>query len=234
MAGIFISYRREDTAGHAGRLFDRLTPHFGKGRVFMDVSDIEPGVDFVDAIDKAVGSCEILIVVIGREWLTCREPGGQRRLENPNDFIRLEAATALKRNIRVIPVLVQGAQMPKSAELPADLEKLSRRQGIEISDTRWDSDTGQLIKALETALAQETEAKPVPKVEDRLPQPTTGNRKAIGAVASIIFAVVLAIGGWALWPKKVEMPRLTGGSLETAKALIEDRGLLLGTISEQE
>ena len=136
MAGIFISYRREDTAGHAGRLFDRLTQHFGKVRIFMDVSDIEPGTDFVEAIDKAVGSCEILIVVIGREWLTCREPGGQRRLENPNDFIRLEAATALKRNIRVIPVLVQGARMPKSAELPADLEKLSRRQGIEISDTR--------------------------------------------------------------------------------------------------
>jgi len=106
MPGIFISYRREDTAGHAGRLFDRLTQHFGKGRIFMDVSDIEPGTDFVEAIDKAVGSCDILIVVIGREWLTCADPGGHRRLDDPNDFIRLEAATALKRNIRVIPVLV--------------------------------------------------------------------------------------------------------------------------------
>ena len=235
MAGIFISYRREDTGGHAGRLFDRLTQHFGKGRVFMDVSDIEPGVDFVDAIDKAVGSCEILMVVIGREWVTCREPGGQRRLENPNDFIRLEAATALKRNIRVIPVLVQGARMPKSAELPADLEKLSRRQGIEISDTRWDSDTGQLIKALEAALAQETEAKPVPKQEEQTSQPQTkGKRKVVGPLIAIASLVILAIGGWLLWPKKVEMPRLTGSSLETAKALIEDRGLLLGTVSEQE
>jgi len=235
MAGIFISYRREDTAGHAGRLFDRLTQHFGKGRVFMDVSDIEPGTDFVEAIDKAVGSCEILMVVIGREWVTCREPGGQRRLENPNDFIRLEAATALKRNIRVIPVLVQGARMPKSAELPADLEKLSRRQGIEISDTRWDSDTGQLIKALEAALAQGSEAKPVSELEEgHSQQQTRGKRKVVGPLIAIASLVILAIGGWLLWPKKVEMPRLTGSSLETAKALIEDRGLLLGTVSEQE
>jgi beta-lactam-binding protein with PASTA domain len=235
MAGIFISYRREDTAGHAGRLFDRLIQHFGKGRVFMDVSDIEPGVDFVDAIDKAVGSCEILIVVIGREWLTCREPGGQRRLENPNDFIRLEAATALKRNIRVIPVLVQGARMPKSAELPTDLEKLSRRQGIEISDTRWDSDTGQLIKALEAALAQGSEAKAVPELEEqRSQQQTRGKHKVVAPLVAIVSLVILAIGGWLLWPKKVEMPRLTGSSLETAEALIEDRGLFLGKVSEQE
>jgi len=235
MAGIFISYRREDTAGHAGRLFDRLTQHFGKVRIFMDVSDIEPGTDFVEAIDKAVGSCEILIVVIGREWLTCREPGGQRRLENPNDFIRLEAATALKRSIRVIPVLVQGARMPKSAELPADLEKLSRRQGIEISDTRWDSDTGQLIKALEAALAQESEAKPAPKLEERPSQlQTKDKRKVFAPLVAIASVVVLAIGGWLLWPKKVEVPRLTGSSLETAKALIEDRGLLLGIVSERE
>jgi beta-lactam-binding protein with PASTA domain len=234
MAGIFISYRREDSAGHAGRLFDRLTQHFGKGRIFMDVSDIEPGVDFVEAIDKAVGSCAILIVVIGREWLTCVEPGGQRRLDNPNDFIRLEAATALNRNIRVIPVLVQGARMPKSGELPADLEKLSRRQGIEISDTRWDSDAGQLIKALEAALGQEVQAKPDGTPADQPPkQSQRTNRKVVAALVSIISVVVLAIAGWLLWPQKVAVPRLTGNPLEAAKTLLTDSGFILGNVSEE-
>ena len=101
MAGLFISYRREDSAGHAGRLFDRLTQHFGKERVFMDVSDIEPGVDFVEAIDVAVGSCAVLVVVIGRNWLTCTDSAGRRRLDDANDFIRLETATALRRNWRL-------------------------------------------------------------------------------------------------------------------------------------
>ncbi|HTN73376.1 MAG TPA: PASTA domain-containing protein [Methylomirabilota bacterium] len=234
MPGIFISYRRDDSAGHAGRLFDRLTQHFGKGRVFMDVSDIEPGTDFVEAIDKAVGSCEILIVVIGREWLTCVDAGGQRRLDDPNDFIRLEAATALKRNIRVIPVLVQGARMPKSEELPADLEKLARRQGIEISDTRWDSDAGQLIKALEAALAQEGQARPASRPEDHFPSdPPKGNRKAVATLVAIVGVIVLAIGVWLLWPRKVEVPRLTGQPLDEAQALLADRGFVLGNVSEE-
>jgi len=182
-----------------------------------------------------VCSCDILIVVIGREWLTCADPGGHRRLDDPNDFIRLEAATALKRNIRVIPVLVRGARMLKSEELPTDLEKLARRQGIEISDTRWDSDTGQLIKALEGALAQEVQAKPVATPEDRLPKPQIkGSRKVITAVVAVISVVVLAIAGWLLWPQKVEVPRLIGNSLEVAKASIEDRGLIIGSVSEEE
>jgi beta-lactam-binding protein with PASTA domain len=233
MPGIFISYRREDSAGHAGRLFDRLTQHFGKDRIFMDVSDIEPGTDFVDAIDKAVGSCEILIVVIGREWLTCAETGGQRRLDNPNDFIRLEAATALKRAIRVIPVLVQGARMPKSEEIPADLERLARRQGIEISDTRWDSDTGQLIKVLEAALASDTVAKPVPKAEERFPIERS-KRKLAAIFIAIVSVFALAIGGWFFWPQKVEVPRLTSNPLEAAKSLIGERGLALGNVREEE
>src|SRR6185436_14946996 len=96
-ANIFINYRREDTAGHAGRLFDRLSGRF-PGRVFMDIDTIEPGIDFVEIIEQAVGCCEVLIVMIGRDWVTLKDESGRRRLDNPNDFVRLEIATALARN----------------------------------------------------------------------------------------------------------------------------------------
>ena len=102
-SGIFISYRRDDSSGHAGRLADRLVEHFGRNRIFVDTDTIEPGEDFVTAIERAVGSCEILVAVIGRHWLSA---GGTGRLNDPNDFVRLEIATALRRDIRVIPVLV--------------------------------------------------------------------------------------------------------------------------------
>lgn len=155
MPNIFISYRREDSLGHTGRLFDRLGKHFGKAHVFMDIAGIEPGLDFVEAIDKAVGSCDVFIVVIGKQWLNATDADGRRRLDNPEDFIRLELATALRRNIRVIPVLVQGAAAPSSENLPEDLKKISRFQAHEISDSRWDFDVGKLIEALEKVLKKE-------------------------------------------------------------------------------
>jgi hypothetical protein len=154
VGGIFISYRREDSAGHAGRLFDHLSDHLGKDRVFMDVSGIEPGLDFVESIDRAVGSCDVLIAVIGRDWLDCADSTGKRRLDDPNDFIRIETATALKRNIRVIPVLVQGAPIPPQERLPDDLKKLSTRQSVELSDTRWDSDVDRLVETLAKVLSK--------------------------------------------------------------------------------
>jgi hypothetical protein len=149
MPGIFICYRREDSAGHAGRLFDRLVEHFGNNRVFLDVAGIEPGVDFVETIEEAVGSSDAVVVVIGREWLDCTDAQGRRRLEDQKDFIRLEVVTALLRGVRVIPVLVQGASLPGSEYLPQDLEKLSRLQAIELSNTRWGSDVSLLIESLE-------------------------------------------------------------------------------------
>src|SRR5687767_2733903 len=129
-SGIFVSYRRDDSAGHAGRLFDNLAEHFGKDRIFMDIDAIEYGEDFVEAMEKAVSSCKVLIAVIGQNWLS-----GSAKLNNPNDFVRLEIATALRRDIRVIPVLVQRATMPSPDQLPEDLAKLSRRNAIELSDT---------------------------------------------------------------------------------------------------
>lgn len=149
MDGIFISYRREDSAGYAGRLYDRLAAHFGAERVFMDVEGIAPGTDFVDAIERAVTSCKVLIVLIGNEWTGIADGSGRRRLDDPNDFIRLETSTALKRDIRVVPVLLEGAQMPRVDELPDELSSLSRRQAIEISHKQWEASTGNLIEALD-------------------------------------------------------------------------------------
>ncbi len=149
MPKIFISYRRNDSATSAGRIFDRLEGHFGQSQVFMDVDTIRPGLDFVEVVQEAVGSCDSLIAVIGDEWLGASDDSGRRRLENPEDLVRLEIATALERDIRVIPVLVQATQMPVATELPEGLKPLARRNSVEVSDTRFRTDIDQLIKALE-------------------------------------------------------------------------------------
>ncbi|HYN21764.1 MAG TPA: TIR domain-containing protein [Thermoanaerobaculia bacterium] len=162
MPVIFISYRREDSAGHAGRLFDRLRERFGRDHVFLDVVGIDAGVDFVDTLDKAVGSCDVLLAVIGREWLTCCDKQGRRRLDDPNDFIRAEISVALKRDVRVVPVLVQGAEMPPTDALPEELKRLTRRQAVELRDSRWDSDVEALIATLEKQATRPATALPPP------------------------------------------------------------------------
>lgn len=164
MPRIFISYRRTDSAGHAGRLYDRLRAHFGKDRVFMDVTGIEAGTDFVDTIDAAVGGCDVLIAVIGREWVASSDGAGRRRLDLPNDFIRLEVGSALKRKVRVVPVLVEGALMPEQDQLPEALRPLTRRQAVELRDSRWDADVEDLIASLERSPepAQATGSAPAP------------------------------------------------------------------------
>ena len=150
MARIFLCYRRDDSGGYAGRLYDRLSQHFGRDNLFMDI-EIDPGLDFVEAIQDAVGSCDVLLAVIGRQWLTSTDPRGDRRLDNPEDFVRLEITTALERRIRVIPVLVGGASMPRSTELPNVLQPLARRQALTVGD-HFHRDVDLLVAALETVL----------------------------------------------------------------------------------
>jgi hypothetical protein len=104
-----------------------LFQHFSQNKIFMDVDNLDPGVDFFEAIEASVGSCDVLIAVIGKRWLISSDEEGRRRLDNPDDLVRLEIAAALKRNIRVIPVLVDGALMPRSSDLPDDLKLLVRR-----------------------------------------------------------------------------------------------------------
>jgi len=148
---IFISYRRDDTSGYAGRLQDDLGELFGDEQVFRDVLRIEPGKDYVDVIDDALGSCSAMLVVIGREWLDLREETGRRRLDNPEDVLRLEVSAALARDTLVIPVLVEKAQMPTAEELPEPLRALARRQAIELSDVNWDYDVARLAEAITAA-----------------------------------------------------------------------------------
>jgi len=148
MRAIFISYRRDDTEGYAGRLFQDLRERFGKDSVFMDVAGIEPGRDFRRVIEQQVASCGVLLAVIGKSWLTVVDQQGQRRLDDAYDFVRLETASALKRDIPVIPVLVQQAEMPRPEQLPEDLKDLAFRNSVELSHARWESDVELLIAAL--------------------------------------------------------------------------------------
>ena len=139
LGGVFISYRREDSGGFAGRIYDRLTNRLGRERIFFDVDNIPPGMDFVDVLTERVGACGVLIAVIGKNWISSADEDNRRRLDDPNDFVRIEIEAALARGVWVIPVLVDGAAMPKPEELPDSLKKLRRRQAIEISHSRFNS-----------------------------------------------------------------------------------------------
>lgn len=151
---IFISYRREETAYPAGWLYDRLADRFGASKIFKDIDSIELGDDFVEVITRAVGSCDVLLALIGNEWLTITGENGRRRLDDPADFVRVEIEAALARDVRVIPVLVDGASMPRAEDLPTSLAKLVRRQALELSPSRFDFDTGRLLRVLERTLAE--------------------------------------------------------------------------------
>lgn len=145
---IFISYRRGDSEGESGRLFDDLVDRFGERSVFMDVAGIAPGRDFRKAIEESVGTCGALLAVVGPAWVHVADANGQRRLDDPADFVRLEIAGALARDVTVIPVLVRGAKMPSAAELPPDIADLAYRNAVELSHARWKNDVAILTDAL--------------------------------------------------------------------------------------
>ena len=151
---IFLSYRREGTSAHAGRLHDFLVsgvddqPGFGDDQIFMDIDTIQPGDDFRDVIAGAVARCDVFLAVIGRQWADVRDAQDRRRLDNPADYVRLEVEAALERKIPVIPVLVDRAEMPTEAELPESISPLIYRNGVELSDKRWRYDVGQLLVSL--------------------------------------------------------------------------------------
>jgi hypothetical protein len=215
-AKVFITYRREDSAAQAGRLYDAMVVRFGEGNVFMDV-DMAPGVDFVKRIGEAVAACQVLIVVMGREWATIEDEQGRQRLEDPDDFVRLEVETALRRpEVTPIPVLVGGAQMPARRDLPEPLRPITRRNAIELSDLRWRQDVGRLIGALDelvaeapptsgspsatTASARET-APGSGREASRPRQPSSSWLRwrwallGVLAIAAILIAVVVGAGG---------------------------------------
>lgn len=208
MEGIFISYRRDDSAGYAGRLYDRLAAHFGADAVFMDVEGIEPGTDFVKAIEGAVASCKVLIVLIGNQWLGATDAAGRRRLEDPHDFIRLETSTALARDIRVVPVLVDRAPMPLQEDLPEDLQSLVRRQAVELNHKQWDATSGELIKTLEKILnvAGPRSTGNAEAEQAGSSTPRAGKGRVLWIAATVLVAMVAGAAFWQLSP--VETNRL--------------------------
>ena len=150
---IFISYRREDSAGQAGRLYDRLCEHFGKERVFIDVDTLGPGEDFVHVLDARVSSCSALVAVIGPRWLTSLDENGHRRIDAENDYVRRELAVALKNEIWIIPALVGRAQMPRPTDLPAEISALAQRNALEITDTAFQIGAAKIVEALDAIVA---------------------------------------------------------------------------------
>ena len=151
---IFISYRRDETAYPAGWLYERLADHYGRSRIFKDVDSIQLGDDFVEVITSAVGSCDVLLALIGDQWLTITDEHGKRRLDDPDDFVRLEIEAALARDVRVVPILVEGATMPDADQLPPGLAMLARRQALDLSPSRFDFDLGRLLKVLDRTVGE--------------------------------------------------------------------------------
>jgi hypothetical protein len=158
---IFISYRRGETTIYAGRLYDGLAARLGEEQVFMDLDALEPGVDFVERIEREVGACDVLIALIGRDWLDARDEQGQRRLDDPQDWVRLEVTAGLDRDILVIPLLVQGAVMPRADQLPDDLARLARRNALELGDMRWRYDFARLVEVVEKVLKGDSVAQAI-------------------------------------------------------------------------
>ena len=202
---IFISYRRDDSEGEAGRLFDDLVRTFGDDSVFMDVAGINPGIDFRKAIDDNVATCGVLLAMIGPNWATITNSAGERRLDDANDFVRLEIASALARNIAVIPVLVHDAKMPRPDDLPDNLKDLAYRNSVEITHARWNSDVQLLTKALGqyVAASSATSTEPVhatvsvqlppPNVAAEQPAAAKGSKIPLMAGAAAAVIVVIAV-----------------------------------------
>ena len=151
-AGIFVSYRRQETSHLAGRLYDRLADRFGESQVFIDVDAIEPGVDFAKEIFRAVAASKVLLVIIGPTWLTMTDQRGRRRLDDPGDIVRLEVEAALARGVRVVPILVEGAVMPTPQDLPESLAGLARHNALLIRHESFRYDAGRLVAAIERVL----------------------------------------------------------------------------------
>ncbi len=149
MGAIFISYRRDDSRHAAGRLVDRLNQTYRRDQIFMDVDSISVGLDFVQVLGEKVSACEAMLVVIGPGWINASDNEGRRRLDDSHDFVRNEVEQALKRNVRVIPVLVDGAQMPTPQQLPPSMQALARRQATRLSHERFGVDADGLVATMQ-------------------------------------------------------------------------------------
>lgn len=196
MPGTFISYRREDAAGYAGRLRESLERQLGRPSVFRDLDGLRPGDDFVRKIEERIAACRVMLVLIGNHWIDARDQSGARRLDDPLDFVRLEVSKALASpSVLVVPVLLESVSMPTARQLPEDLQALSRRHAISLRDETWDSDVARLVALINEADPSEASSSPAP--DDSHKQPARP-AMPVGAWVGIAVAVVLvaAIVGW--------------------------------------
>ncbi|MEL6816221.1 MAG: toll/interleukin-1 receptor domain-containing protein [Cyanobacteria bacterium J06598_3] len=165
MSRIFISYRRQDSPAAVGRIFDHLENHFGRDSIFKDVNALKIGDDFRERLNAEVEQCQILLAVIGRNWLNAKGSDGRRRLENPADWVRLEIQTALNRNVPVIPILLDGVEMPAVADMPKDLHPLAYRHAARVrNDPDFRRDIEHVMRGLDRILAE----LPLPKTAAEL------------------------------------------------------------------
>src|SRR6185295_13825824 len=192
MARVFISYRRSDSKWMAGRLYDRLSEVLGRDNLFFDISNIEPGEDFVARIGEIVGSCDVLLAVIGPGWVDVRDRAGRRRLENARDLVRTEIHAALQRNIRVIPLLVDGASMPEESEVPEDLAPLLRRNAHDVSFAKFHTDLDSFIRVLQRILAV---PEPASRTVSPTPPPSVAARTAEPVATTLPFSISLETAG---------------------------------------
>ncbi len=192
--GVFIGYRRDDTQGSAGRLYDRLAEHYGPGRVFRDVDSLQPGADFAEKVQEAIDNSGATLIVIGRDWESMTDESGRRRLENTNDYVRIEVETALAQDDHLlIPVLVDGATVPRTERLPTSIQPLCSLNAFEIRDGRFDNDVEALIGTL--------------GLRPQLSVMVKQNRPAVLGLA-VVFAVAVALGARLLIDRGLD--RLSG------------------------
>jgi len=214
MAGkIFINYRRDDSIGMAGRLHDRLAQTVGRDKLFMDVDHIPAGADFVAHLNNQVAECDVVLAIIGPNWLRAKDKAGQRRLHQPDDFVAIEIAAALARDTLVIPVLVDAARMPKESDLPDTLKPLARRQAVEVRHAHFGHDAEALIARMRKALGQEAAG------------PGRWSVPLVAVVAAILLLLV-GWGGYALIQKRegVELQRVIALKAEAEAKRKADEG----------
>jgi len=208
MPGVFISYRREDSAAYAGRLFDILSTEFGRENTFMDLDTIEGGDNFSAVIERKLSASDALVAVIGNHWLSVTEPNGGRRLDSPSDFVSIEIGKALERGIRVIPVLVGGATLPHPSDLPTNLQALCGRQAMEVRDSHFHSDVKDLIDVLHRTLHRSS----------LIPRVASSKR----LVPALLVGAAVIIG--VLWLLFVQRPRAAQSAIPAAGTEQDTRG----------
>ena len=189
---IFVNYRRDDFPGTAGRLRDQLADAFGPDSLFMDVDNIPAGVDFASYLNAQVAACDVFLAIVGPNWLNATGETGGRRIDDPDDFVRIEIAAALARNIHVIPLTIDGARLPKADELPDPLKPLIRRQAVEVRNDHFHRDAEALIEKLHRALGSDRVGPKRQRAPVRFQWPGTRGQITLAFAGALLVACGLA------------------------------------------